>query len=92
MVYRIPYHGILNHLAMVYRTPYPWYIESPTHGISIPYPGILSPLRMVYRTRYTWYFEPSTHGISNPFSHGILTTLHMVYQAPSYGIMNPLNW
>ena len=27
-------HGILNSLPMVYRPPYPWYIDPPTNGIS----------------------------------------------------------
>jgi hypothetical protein len=36
-------HGILTPLPMVYRPPYPWYIDPPTHGI-------LTPLLMVYQT------------------------------------------
>ena len=44
MVYRPPTHGILTPLTMVYRPPYPWYIDPPnpwyidppTHGISNP--------------------------------------------------------
>jgi hypothetical protein len=45
MVYRPPTHGILTPLTMVYRPPYPWYIDPPTHGISTPLP-------MVYRPPY----------------------------------------
>ena len=30
-------HGILTPLPMVYRPPYPWYIDPPTHGILTPY-------------------------------------------------------
>ena len=57
-------HGIFIPLAMVYRTPYPWYFE-PIHGI-------LTPLPMLSRTAYPWYidrypcyFVPHTHGILN---------------------------
>jgi hypothetical protein len=32
----------LNPLPMVYRPPYPWYFDPPTHRISTP---------------YTWYFD-----------------------------------
>ena len=77
---------------MVYRTPYPWYIEPPTHGI-------LTPLPMVYQTSYPWYSDPPTHGtfvyrtpylgILTPYPrnikppiHGILTPLPMVYRTP----------
>ena len=52
MVYRPPTHGILTPLPMVYRPPYPWYIEPPTHGI-------LTPLPMEYRPPYLWYIKPS---------------------------------
>ena len=46
---------------------------------------------------YPWYFDPPTHGILTPpypwyFDppiHGIPTSLPMVYQNLSYGIMNP---
>jgi hypothetical protein len=43
---------LLNPLPMVYRPPYPWYIDPPTHGI-------LNPLPMIYRPPYPWYFDPS---------------------------------
>jgi hypothetical protein len=33
----------LTPITIVYRTPYPWYIEPPIHGLS-------SPIPMVYRT------------------------------------------
>ena len=68
-------------------TPYRWYIDPHTHGISTPLPmvfwppypwyidppthGILNPLLMVYRPPYPWYFDPSTHRI--------LTPLHMIF-------------
>ena len=58
---------------MVYRPPYPWYINPPIHGI-------LTSLPMVYRPPNPWYFDPPAHGISTP--------LPMVYQTLSYGIMN----
>ena len=81
---------------MVYRPPYPWYIDPPIHGISTPLP-------MVYRPPYPWYIDPLNHGISTPLpmvywppypwyfdppTHGISTPLPMVYQTLSYGIMN----
>ena len=99
MAYRPPTHGILTPLTMVYRPPYPWYIDPPTHGISTtltmvfrpPTHGILTPLPMVYR--------PPTHGISTPLTmvyrpptHGILTPLPMVYRPPNHGISTPYPW
>ena len=65
----------------VYRTPYTWYFDPPTHGILTPYPwyfdppthGISSPLSMVFWPPCPWYFDPPTHGISNPHTHSILT-------------------
>jgi hypothetical protein len=47
MVYRPP-------LSMVFWPTYPWYIDTPIHGI-------LTPLPMVYRTPYPWYFDPSAY-------------------------------
>ena len=52
-------HGISNPLPMIYRPPYPWYID---------------PLFMVYQPPNPWYFDllcpwnidPPTYGISNP--------------------------
>ena len=35
---------------MVYRPPYPWYIDPPTHGILTPCPWNIDPLPMVYQT------------------------------------------
>ena len=77
-------------LPMVYRPPYPWNIDPPTHGISTPLPmvfwppypwyfdppihGILTPLLMVYWPPYPWYIDPPTHGI--------LTPLPMEYRTP----------
>jgi hypothetical protein len=51
------YFDILNLLPMVYRTPYPWYLDPLTHGILTPYPSC---------------FKPRIHGILNPRSiyHG----------------------
>ena len=73
MVFWPPTHGISTPLPMVYRPPYPWYIDLLNHGISTPLP-------MVYWPPYPWYIDPLTHGISTP--------LTMVYQTLSYGIMN----
>ena len=58
-------------LPMVYRPPYPWNIDPPTHGISTPLPmvfwppthGILTPLSMVYWPHYPCYIDPLTHDI-----------------------------
>ena len=58
---------------MVYRPPYPWYIDPLTHGISTLLP-------MVYRPPNPWNVDPPAHGISTP--------LPIVYQTLSYGIMN----
>jgi hypothetical protein len=44
----ITIHGILTPLPMVYRTPYPWYIEPPSHAIFISTHCILTPLSMVF--------------------------------------------
>jgi hypothetical protein len=65
---------------MVYQPPYPWYIDSPTHGISTPLP-------MVYRPP-TWYFYPYPwhfYALSmeyRPSTHGILTHLYPWYFDP----------
>ena len=48
MVYRPPTHGILHPLPMAYGAPYPWYIDTPTHGISTPILGIKTHLPMVF--------------------------------------------
>ena len=66
-VYRLPTHGILTPLPMVYRPPYPWYIDPPTHGIFThlpmvyrpPNPWYFDPLLMEYRPPYLWYIKPS---------------------------------
>ena len=52
----------------LFGTPYPWYIDPPTHDI-------LTSLTMVYRPPYPWYIDPPTHGISNPPNHGISTPI-----------------
>ena len=63
----------VNPLPMVYRPPYPWYIDTlrhPTHGISTP---------------YSWYIDPPAHGISTPLpmvyqslSYGIMNSSLLV--------------
>ena len=78
MVYRTPTHGI--------STPYPWYIDLPSHGILTPlYPRYIDPLSMVYRPPthgistplpkvfypYTWYIDPASHGISTSYPWSI---------------------
>ena len=71
----------MNPLPIAYRTPYPWYIEHPIHGI-------LNTLSMVYWTSYPWYVEPRIQGILDPLpivyrTHCSLyfNPLHMVYQS-----------
>ena len=64
MVYQTSTHGIMTLQAIVYQTPYPWYIEPPIHikpsinSSLTPTCGLLNSLPMVYRTSYLWYFEP----------------------------------
>ena len=67
---------------MVYRPPYAWYVDPPTHGILTPLPMVYQPpLSMIYRPPYPWYIDPPIHGI--------LTPLPMEYRPPpTYGIMN----
>ena len=87
-----PTHGISTTLFMVYRTPYPWYIDllpteyrPPTHGISTPYPWYFDPpLPMAYQPPYPWYFDPPIHGMSTP--------LPMVFWPSSHGILTPYPW
>jgi hypothetical protein len=55
-------------------TPYQWYIDPPTHGISTSLP-------MVFWPPYPWYFEPPIHGI--------LTLLPMVYWPPYPWYIDP---
>ena len=70
-----PTDGISTPLLMVYRPPYLWYFDPPTHGILTPYP---------------WYIDPPTHGILTPPTHGILTPLPMVYRPPYPWYIEPL--
>ena len=84
-------------LPMVYRTPYPWYINLLIHGILSPYPWNFDPIPLVYWTPCPWYFDslsmvfPPNHGISKPLpmpfwppTHGNLTPIH--------GIWTPYPW
>ena len=43
---------------MVYRPPYPWYIDPPTHGI-------LTPLPMEYRPPLPMEYQSLSYGIIN---------------------------
>jgi hypothetical protein len=54
-------HGILTPLPLVYRIPYPWYIEPPTNGIS-------NPLPMVYQTPYYGIMNPPSFGKNEGFN------------------------
>ena len=76
-------HGILtpliencmvNWTPMVVWTPYPWYNESPNHGI-------LTPLHMEYRTLYPWYIDPTIHSILTPYPW-YFDPLPMAYWTP----------
>ena len=92
---------------MVYQTPYPRHIGSPTHGISnplsmvfwtlinsilIPTHRILNPLSMVYRTRLSMVYR------IEPPPHSSLTpllnqTLYPWYfDLPTHGILTPYSW
>ena len=71
--YRPPTHGISNRLPMVYRPSYPWYIDTPTHGISTPPHGI--------STLYLWYIDPPYPWYIDPLPI-ISTPLPMVYRPP----------
>ena len=69
---------------MEYLPPYPWYsdplpmvYQPHSHGILTPlpmeyqpplYPWYSDPLSMVYRPPYQWYIDPLTHGISTSLS------------------------
>ena len=66
---------------MVYRTPYPWYINLLPMVYRPPTHGILTPLPMVYRPPYPWYIDPQ--------SHGILTPLPMEYRPPYLWYIKP---
>jgi hypothetical protein len=91
-------HGISNPLSVVYRAPYPKYIESFAHDI-------LTPLRIVYITPTLWYFDPipmvpvyRTSSLWNIYSlpmvyrtdlHIFFRPLFMEYQTPIHGILTP---
>ena len=59
MVYRPPYPWYIDPLNHGISTPYPWYIDPPIHGIWTPYPWYFDPLPMEYRPPYLWYIKPS---------------------------------
>ena len=78
IVYRPPRHGIFTPsmygistpLPMVYRTPYPWYVDpyawyfdSPTNAISNCLPMICRPLSMLCWPPYSWFIELAIHRI-----------------------------
>jgi hypothetical protein len=81
MVYRPPYPWYIDPLPMVYRPLYPRYIDPPSRGISTSYPWYIGPLGIVYRPLYPWYIDPTPiRGILTPPTHGISTLLPMVYR------------
>ena len=88
----------------IYWTPYPWYFDTPTHGILTPltmvyrppYPWYIDSLPMVYQPPYPWYINPPNHIILTPYpwyidapTHGISTHLPMVYWPPYPWYINP---
>jgi hypothetical protein len=83
---------------MVYRTPYPWYCEFPTHAIANPIPmlfgppsnGISNPLPVVFWPSYPLYTETSTHSISNPLPTIFWPTYPWYIEPPTQGILNSL--
>ena len=92
--------GISKPLHVVFRMPYPWYIEpfyqwdvdpTPTHGIS-------NHLTMIYRIPTDGILTlPPTHGISNPLPIVLWTsytlyfeTLFMVFRTATHSILNSL--
>jgi hypothetical protein len=86
-------------LSMVHWTPYPWYFEPPTHGISKPYPWDIEPPIHAILIPYPWNIEPLIHGISNaipmafsPASHGTSISLNIgiLYPLSINGISNTL--
>jgi hypothetical protein len=48
-----PLRMYIEPLPMIYRSPYPWYIELTIHGILIPL--------------LKWYIDPHDHGILTPY-------------------------
>ena len=49
---------------------------------------------MVYQTYYPWYIDPPTHGIltSLPMVYPAIEPISMVYPAPIHGILTPYPW
>lgn len=56
-----PYQWNINPLSIIYKTPYPWYIEQLTHSN-------LTPLHMVYQTLYSWCFDSQYPWYIEPLS------------------------
>ena len=64
-------------LPMVYRPPYWWYIEHPTHGTLTPYQWYI-------------YIDPPIHSILIPYPWYIDPPPSMVYQTPYPWYVDPL--
>ena len=49
-------------MPMEYWTPYPWYIDPPTHGISTPLPMVYRPPHpiqlLTFNAVYSWLYGP----------------------------------
>ena len=60
-------HGILTP-TLGLSTPYPWYFDPST-------PGISTALPMVFWSPYPWYIDPSIHGILTPLPMGVQFTI-----------------
>ena len=84
MIFRPPIHGIF--------TPYPWYIEPSTNGLS-------NPLSMVFWIPYPWFltrlptvFWPLTHVILNPLPMVFWPPSPWYIEFPNHGTSNPYRW
>ena len=73
----------IDPIPMVFWPPYPWYIDTPTHGISTPTHGILTP--------YPWYKYPLTHGILTPYQW-YMEPLPMAYRHSYPWYIDPYPW
>ena len=79
-------------LPLVLWSPYPWYYDPLTHGIS-------NPLSMVFSTTYPWYVEPLSMVFWHPF-HDNLNPLSMIFwtlyswyfDPPTHSISIPYPW
>ena len=79
-----------KNIPMIYRPPYPSYIDPTTHGIWPPINGILTCYPWYIDPLYPWYFDPPTHGILTPLSMVIWPPSQWFIEPPIHGILTPL--